>query len=269
VGDSYRRVVAVDLGLRGKVALVTGGSRGIGNAIARTLADEGCRVAICARNSDDLDRAITELRAQGADADGMVADVTITKDVDRFVAYAASAFGGVDLLVANVGAAIGGGIEEADADEWVRTYDLNVGHTVRAIRACVPRMRDGGAGAIVIISSISGWKPAPRAQYGCAKAAEMYLSASLARELSEARIRVNAVCPGSILFPGGGWDRLRVHDPEHFHAFVERDLPAGRLGTPEEVADVVCFLLSDRARWVNGASIMVDGAQGSPSAWGY
>jgi NAD(P)-dependent dehydrogenase (short-subunit alcohol dehydrogenase family) len=261
--------LAVELELQGKVALVTGATRGIGRAIARSLAGEGCRVAICARTAHDVEEVVAELRAQGAEATGTSADVTVTDQVQRFVDEANATFNAVDLLVANVGATVGGGIEDAGADEWLQTYDLNVGHTVRVIRACLPRMRERGGGAIVVISSISGWKPAPRAQYGCAKAAEIHLAAALARELSPARIRINTVCPGSILFPAGGWDRLRIRDPHRFRAFETKDFPAGRLGTPEEVADVVCFLLSDRARWVNGAAIMVDGAQGSPSAFGY
>lgn len=125
------------------------------------------------------------------------------------------------------------------------------------------------AAAVIIIASISGWKPAPYPQYGAAKAAEIYLAMELGRELAPARIRVNAVSPGSILSPGGDWDSFRDRAPERFARFVERDFPFGRLGTPEEVADVVTFLLSERASWISGTQICVDGAQGRPaaSAW--
>ena len=144
-----------------------------------------------------------------------------------------------------------------------------MGHTARAIRACVPHMQQAGGGAVVIIASISGWKPSPYPQYGAGKAAEIYLAMELGRELAAEGIRVNAVSPGSILFPGGGWDSFRNRDPEGFAEFIERDFPFGRLGTPEEVANVVTFLLSERASWVSGTHICVDGAQGRPtaSAW--
>jgi 3-oxoacyl-[acyl-carrier protein] reductase len=130
-------------------------------------------------------------------------------------------------------------------------------------------MKQAGGGAVVIIASISGWKPAPRPQYGAAKAAEIYLAMELGRELASEGIRVNAVSPGSILFPGGGWESLRERDPERFAGFIEQDFPFGRLGTPEEVADVVTFLLSERASWISGTQIRVDGAQGraTDSAW--
>jgi 3-oxoacyl-[acyl-carrier protein] reductase len=121
----------------------------------------------------------------------------------------------------------------------------------------------------VLISSISGSKPAPRAQYGVTKAGLIYLSAALARELAPVHIRVNTVSPGSILFPGGGWDSLRLSDPARLQRFIDQDLPAGRLGTAQEVADVVTFLLSPVAHWINGANIPVDGAQGRPSAAGW
>jgi 3-oxoacyl-[acyl-carrier protein] reductase len=121
----------------------------------------------------------------------------------------------------------------------------------------------------VIVSSIAGWKPAPRPQYGAAKAAEIYLASELGRELAPDRIRVNAVSPGSIFLPGVGWDRMRADEPERFQAFLDRDLPHGRLGTVDEVADVVTFLLSDRASWVTGTHIHIDGAQGRAgiAAW--
>lgn len=257
----------MDLGLKNKVALITGGSRGIGRMTALRLAEEGCAVAICARHADGLERTLVELRAFGANVHGVVADVTAPGEVERFVDEGAAALGGVDFLVANVGGSAGGELMDSTPEDWVRTFDLNLFHAVRALRAAVPHMRARGGGSAVVISSISGWKPAPRTQHGSAKAAEIFLSSGLAWELGKDRIRVNTVSPGSTLFPGGGWERTKTQDPQRFAAFEQREFPWGRLGTPEEIADVVTFVLSPRASWINGANIPVDGAQGRPSAF--
>lgn len=262
--------MAVDLQLAGKAALVTGGSRGIGRAVALRLAGEGCSVGICARGPEDLNRTVGELRDHGVVACGVLADVGQDGEVERFVAEAAADLGRVDLLVTNAGPNAGERRFLASTPEdWRQTFELNVGHTARTIRACVPHMQHAGGGAVIIIASISGWKPAPYPQYGAAKAAEIYLARELGRELAPERIRVNAVSPGSILSPGGDWDSFRDRAPERFARFIERDFPFGRLGTPEEVADVVAFLLSERASWISGTQICVDGAQGrpTPSAW--
>jgi 3-oxoacyl-[acyl-carrier protein] reductase len=268
--DRTERTVAVDLQLAGKTALVTGGSRGIGRAVALRLAREGCSVGVCARGSEDLQRAVAELRDHGVGVCGVVTDVGKDGEVERFVAEAVAELGGVDLLVVSAGANAGErGFLVSTPEDWRQTYELNAGHSARAIRACVPHMRDAGGGAVVIIASISGWKPAPYPQYGSSKAAEIYLAVELGRELAREGIRVNAVSPGSILSPGGDWDSFRDREPDRFARFVEGDFPLGRLGTPEEVADVVTFLLSERASWVNGTQICVDGAQGRPttSSW--
>jgi 3-oxoacyl-[acyl-carrier protein] reductase len=257
---------ALDLGLAGKVGLVTGASRGIGRSIALRLAAEGARVGICGRSPETLESALAELRAAGAEAHGVVADVTADGEVERFVDEAAAALGGVNMVIANVGSS-GRGLLESTPEDWARTFDLNLFHAVRAIRAAVPYMQQGGGGSAVSIASISGWKPGPNAQYGAAKASEIFLAGALAWELAAARIRVNTVSPGSIIFGGGGWERLRAREPERFAEFERREFPWGRLGTPEEVADVVVFVLSERATWINGAHIAVDGAQGRPSAF--
>ena len=248
-----------------RAALVTGGSRGIGRAIVGRLAAEGCAVALCGRNAETLNATIAELRQGGTTAHGVVADVTVPGEVERFVEEAAAALGGADLLVANVGGSAGGSLLDSTPEDWVQTFELNLFHAVRAIRAAVPHFERRGGGSVVTISSISGWKPAPRAQYGAAKAGEIFLAGALALELGPKRIRVNTVSPGSIMFPGGGWAARREREPEAFGAFESRELPWGRLGTPEEIADVVTFVLSERASWVNGANIAVDGAQGRPS----
>lgn len=257
----------MDLGLAGKVGLVTGGSRGIGRAIALRLAAEGAHVGICGRTSETLRATVQELKDKGVHAHGLAADVTQPGEVERFVDEAAQALGGVDVVVANVGGSAGRGLLESTPEDWQTTFDLNLFHAVRTIRAAVPHMQQRGGGSAVSIASISGWKPAPTAQYGASKAAEIFLASSLAWDLAAHRIRVNTVSPGSIMFEGGGWDRFRSQQAERFAAFQQREFPWGRLGTPEEVADVVVFVLSERASWINGANIAVDGAQGRPSAF--
>ena len=257
----------MDLGLTRKVGLVTGGSRGIGRSIALRLAAEGVKVSICGRTPETMDHTLAELRALGAAAHGVVADVTCSGEVERFVDESATALGGVDLLVANVGGSAGQELLASTPEDWARTFELNLFHAVRAIRAAVPHMQRRGGGSVVSIASISGWKPGPKAQYGATKAGEIFLAGALAWELAPMHVRVNTVSPGSIMFPGGGWERFRAEQGERFAEFERREFPWGRLGTPEEVANVVVFLLSERASWINGTNIAVDGAQGRPSAF--
>ncbi len=258
----------MDLKLKDKVALVTGGSRGIGRATALRFAKEGCNVAICARGQERLDSTLAELNALGVKTFGLTADVTIPADIERFVNESADALGGVDILVNNVGGSSGRTFAESTDEDWLKTFDLNLFHAVRATRAALPHFQKSGGGSVVIIASISGWKPAPMgAHYGATKAAEIFLSSALALELAPRNIRVNTISPGSLFFPGGGWERFKAENSEKFAAFEKRELPAGRLGTDFEVADVAVFLSSERANWINGANIPVDGAQGRPSAF--
>jgi len=252
----------MDLGLSGHVAFVTGGTRGIGRAVCRALASEGCHVSLCARDPREVEEAVAALSAPGVRVRGGIADVTVAGAVEKLIEATATEFGEIHHLVANVGGTVGQGSLDSTAEDWARTFDLNAGHAVRAIRAAVPHMRASTECSIVVISSLSGWKPGPRAQYGAAKAAEIFMAGALARDLAAQRIRINTVSPGSILFPGGGWDRFRQQQGPRFEAFVQREFPWQRLGTAEEVADVVAFVLSTRARWINGSHIPVDGAQG-------
>jgi 3-oxoacyl-[acyl-carrier protein] reductase len=231
------------------------------------LAAEGCAVAICGRSPETLEQRAAELRGRGVKTHTVVADVAQPGDVERFVQDSAGVLGGVDLVVANVGGSAGGRLLEATPEDWHRTFDLNLFHAVRLVRAALPHFQRAGGGSVVIIASISGSKPSPGAQYGATKAGEIFLSGALALELAPHRIRVNTVSPGSILFPGGGWERFQTEQPERFHEFERREFPWGRLGHAEEIADVVAFVLSDRASWINGANIPVDGGQGRPSAF--
>jgi 3-oxoacyl-[acyl-carrier protein] reductase len=257
----------MDLGLRGRRALITGGSRGIGFAVAEALAAEGAVVGLVARDAGGLAEAAERLKSQGNTVATAAADVTDTSQLKQAVADIAAALGGLDRLVANAGGTVGrGNLTSAGDGDFTATFALNAGHAAELIRAGLPHLRAAGGGAVVIISSVTGMRPAPRTAYAAAKAAEIHLAATAAQELAPAGVRVNCVSPGSIMFPGGGWDSFQQANPEDFAAFVDTQFPFGRLGRLPEVADVVTFLLSDRASWVSGANVAVDGAQIYPSA---
>ena len=257
----------MDLGLKGKIGLVTGGSRGIGRATAMALAAEGCDVGICGRGAEGVEQAVGEIRGRGVRSHGVAADVTKPGEVERFVKESAQALGGIDMLVANVGGMSGKTFLSLTSEDWIQTFEANLFHAVRSIRAAAPFMLDRGGGSVVIIASISGWKPGPRSQYGTSKAAEIFLSGSLAWELGPHRIRVNTVSPGSTIFPGGGWERFKDMNPDVFGEFERTEFPWGRLASPDEIANVVTFVLSERASWINGANIPVDGGQGRPDVF--
>jgi 3-oxoacyl-[acyl-carrier protein] reductase len=247
----------LDLGLQGRVAAVTGGSHGLGYAIALSLLAEGCRVAICARDEKRLDEAA---RTLGHDIFAQVADVAKAGQVEAFVKAAGDRFGGLDILVHNAGGGGGAGLEAPDA-EFVQSLEVNALAGLRAARAAVPFMRRQGRGRIIFVASVYGRESGGRTGYNMAKAAEISLAKALSRELAKDKILVNSVAPGSLMFPGSTWERRQQADPQGIAAFVKSDIPLGRFGQPEEVAAVVTFLASDRASLVTGACWTVDGGQ--------
>lgn len=252
----------MDLRLTDKVAIVTGSSRGIGKAIATGLVAEGCRVTLCARDAEVLEQTAVELRATGAKVLAIAADIGRPEDPARVVEQTVRTFGRIDILVNSAGGARTAGpfLETADP-AWQAALDLNVMAAVRFSRLVVPEMQKVGGGVITNISSIWGRETGGTATYNAVKAAEISVTKSLARELAPLNIRVNSVAPGSIFFPGGSWDRRMKADPEGITAFMKREIPSGRFGKPEEVANVVVFLCSERASWVTGACLNVDGGQ--------
>ena len=254
----------MDLGLADKVAIVTGSSRGLGFGCAAALVREGCRVTICARGAEKLTESEGELNRLATGAGrilAVVADVATADGVERVVSDTVSRFGGLDILVNNVGTARGAGITDTSDADWQLAFDQTLFPAVRASRLAVSHMKRRGGGAIVMIASIWGRESGGRMTYNAVKAAEISLAKSMAQQLAADNIRVNSVAPGSIRFPGGSWDRRLQEDPEVMAEFVRRELPFGRFGRPEEVGAVVAFLVSPCASWISGASVPVDGCQ--------
>lgn len=254
----------MNLQLKDKVALITGGSKGIGLRTALCLAQEGCHVAIMARGSEDLEAAAAQIGAHGVQVVAIQADVTQAEDASRAIASCVDQFGGLDILVNNVGGSAGSRkFMESTNEEWLETFDLNVHVAVRMTRLAVPHMRGRPGAAVVHISSISGWTEqlAGCGQYGSSKSALIFLTEIMALELATDGIRVNAVSPGSIIWEGGSWDQARQTQTEAFTAYERDGFPMGRLGHPEEVADVIVFLASSRSNWINGRNIPVDGLE--------
>jgi 3-oxoacyl-[acyl-carrier protein] reductase len=251
----------MDLELEGHRALVTGGNAGIGFSIAGALIREGAAVGICSRNRSNLKKAVIALRHGGGRAVGVAADVSVPSQVERAVRQIADRLGGLDSLVACVGGDVGvPWILQSRSADWAATFQLNVGHSIDALRAAVPYLRKSGRGSVLFISSITGWRPGPSSMYAAAKAALIHLAPTLAQELGPYGIRVNSLSPGSV-GDTDGWKEYRHDHPKDFAKFVREEFPLHRLVSTREVADVACLLLSPRGSGVNGANIPVDVGQ--------
>ncbi|MDQ6691753.1 MAG: SDR family oxidoreductase [Candidatus Dormibacteraeota bacterium] len=246
----------MDLELSGRRALVTGGTRGIGLAIARSLTDEGARVAVVARGEAGLAAAEAAFGAVP-----LAADLTTEDGCATAFAAAVKALGGVDILVNNLGGRAGSSWADTGVQELTQAMAANLYPAARLSQLAIPEMARRSWGRVIVISSIFGREAGGAPAYNAAKAAELSMVTSMGREYGGRGVLVNAVAPGSILFNGGSWDRRQKDDPEGIASFVERELPLGRFGRPEEVASVVTFLCSGRASLVNGACITVDGGQ--------
>ena len=253
----------MDLQLTGRVAIVTGGSRGLGRAAAAALSAEGAHVVICARGEDALNKSAAELQvsaASGARVVPVVADLSGEAGVKSVVDAAVSTFGRVDVLVNNIGLARGAGLEATTDADWQEAFDQTLFPAIRMSRLAAPHLRKQG-GAIVIVSSIFGRESGGRMTYNAVKAAEISLTKSLAQQLAKDQIRVVSVAPGSILFEGGSWWKRQQSDPEGIAKFIKQELPFGRFGKPEEVGTAIAFLASPKASWISGTTVVVDGCQ--------
>jgi 3-oxoacyl-[acyl-carrier protein] reductase len=246
----------MDLGLKGKKAIVTGATRGIGRAIADLLAAEGCDVAICARNKGPLDAAVAALARSGVKATGGVVDVADLPALRSWIGEAASILGGLDIFIANVSALAQG----MDEDSWRRGFDIDVMATVFGIEAALPLIERSQAGAIVVVGSTAMAEIyGPTRSYAAVKAAIIPYVKGLARNLAAKNIRANIVSPGNVYFKGGVWNIVEERNPEMFRSMLARN-PTGRMGTPEEVASAVVFLASPRASFITGTNLIFDGA---------
>jgi 3-oxoacyl-[acyl-carrier protein] reductase len=249
----------MDLGLRGRNAVVLGGTRGIGRAIADTLAGEAADVAVCARNADQVMNTVAELQALGVRATGASVDIADGAALKLWIVNVAREFGGIDLLFSNAGAMAQGG----DPASWEQNFRLDVLGAVNAFEAARPFLeasgeRNGDA-AFVVISSVSAAQADSASSYGPVKAALVHMAKGLARQYAGKKIRVNVVSPGTVYFKGGFWDMVEQNMPERYEGALARN-PTGRMATPQEIANAAVFLASPASSFTTGSNLIVDGA---------
>ncbi len=253
----------MDLGIKGRTALVTGGSRGLGRQAALALAGEGVNVAICGRTKETLDLAVEEVRSLGVSSLGVVADVSVPSSVESLHDQVVAELGPIDILVNNVGGSRSrGGLVETSLEDFRDTFDINLFGGFQLMKLVTPHMQAQKWGRIINIASIWGREYGGNISYMSTKAALIGATKYAALTLAKDGVLVNSIAPGSISFPGGSWDRFQKNNtPEVVESFIDQNLPMGRFGWPEPVGDLVAFLASERAGLITGACINIDGGQ--------
>jgi 3-oxoacyl-[acyl-carrier protein] reductase len=248
----------MDLQLKGRAAVVTGGTRGIGRAIAELLADEGANLAICARHADQVAETVAGLQAKGVKAWGQTVDIADGAAFKGFIEAAAAELGGIDVLVSNASALVNGNSES----DWQKMFDVDMLGAVRSFEVAKPHLEAAAArtgdASFVIISSVSAAMADRPGAYGAIKAALIHFAKGVARADAAKGIRCNVVSPGTVFFEGGAWDVVKQGNPEFFQTMIKRN-PTGRMATPQEIADAAVFLASPRSTFTTGINMVVDG----------